>query len=159
MIILIFGKQNQLYMDFATKSFRIFLSFCFITCFIKISSIFFQSIGKPIHSMIASILRDMFCFVIFTIGLCRMFENKELGRGIYGILFASPLSDIIAGTVIIVMTIDFFKNLEVEKEENNTLNLVQSIKNIANLFREKVIVVIDMTISEILSYIKRTEKN
>ena len=158
MIILIFGKQNQLYMDFATKSFRIFLSFCFVTCFIKISSIFFQSIGKPIHSMIASILRDMFCFVIFTLGLCRFFESKELGRGIYGILFASPLSDIIAGTVIGVMTIYFFKNLEVEKEEN-AINLSQSIRNIINLFREKVIAVVDMTISEILNYIKRTEKN
>lgn len=159
MIILIFGKQNQLYMDFATKSFRIFLSFCFVTCFIKISSIFFQSIGKPIHSMIASILRDMFCFVIFTLGLCRMFENKELGRGIYGILFASPLSDIIAGTVIGVMTIYFFRNLGVEKEEENAINLSQSIINIANLFREKIIAVVDMTISEILNYIKRTEKN
>lgn len=159
MIILIFGKQNQLYMDFATKSFRIFLSFCFVTCFIKISSIFFQSIGKPIHSMIASILRDMFCFVIFTLGLCRFFESKELGRGIYGILFASPLSDIIAGTVIGVMTIYFFKNLGVEKEEENAINLSQSIRNIANLFREKVIAVVDMTISEILNYIKRTEKN
>ena len=101
----------------------------------------------------------MFCFVIFTLGLCRFFESKELGRGIYGILFASPLSDIIAGTVIGVMTIYFFKNLEVEKEEDGAINLSQTIRNIVNLFREKVIAVVDMTISEILNYIKRTEKN
>ena len=56
------------------------------------------------------------------------------------------------------MTIFFFKNLGVEKEDS-AINLSQTIRNIANLFREKVIAVIDMTISEILNYIKRTEKN
>lgn len=123
-IILIFGKQNDLYMDFAIKSFRIFLALCFVTCFIKISSIFFQSIGKPIHSMVASIIRDMFCFVVFTIGLSMALEGKEIGKGIYGILFASPISDVISGIVIITMTISFFKKLGVEEEEERGENPV-----------------------------------
>ena len=110
-IIGIFGKQNELYMEFAVTSFRIFLSLCFITVFIKISSIFFQAIGKPAQAMIASVIRDMLCFVIFTLTLCAFFEGREAGTGIYGILFASPLSDLVAGIVVTVLTVRFFKNM------------------------------------------------
>ncbi len=111
-IIGIFGKQNELYMEFAVISFKIFLSCSFITAFIKISSIFFQAIGKPIQAMIASVLRDMICFVFFTISLCIFFESKAPGNGIYGILFASPLSDLVAGTVITILTVRFLRSLK-----------------------------------------------
>ena len=111
-IIGIFGKQNELYMEFAVISFKIFLSCSFITAFIKISSIFFQAIGKPVQAMIASVLRDMVCFVVFTISLCIFFESKAPGNGIYGILFASPLSDLVAGTVITILTIKFLRSLK-----------------------------------------------
>lgn len=110
-VIGIFGKENALYMDFAVKSFRIFLGLSFVTCFIKISSIFFQSIGKAVHAMIASLVRDMLCFVAFTIVLCGVLEKREAGTGIYGILFASPLSDLVAGATIVVLTVLFFKQL------------------------------------------------
>ena len=112
MIIGIFGKQNDLYMEFAVISFRIFLSLSFVTAFIKISSIFFQAIGKPVQAMIASVLRDMVCFVIFTISLCMILENKTAGTGIYGILFASPLSDLVAGSVITILTVKFLRGLK-----------------------------------------------
>ena len=119
-IIGIFGKQNRLYMEFAETSFRIFLGLSFVTVFIKVSSVFFQAIGKPVQSMIASVLRDMLCFVVFTLVLCAFFESREAGSGIYGILVASPLSDLVAGTVITILTVGFFKNLktmpEVEEE-------------------------------------------
>lgn len=112
MIIGIFGKQNKLYMEFAVISFKIFLSFSFVTAFIKISAIFFQAIGKPVQAMVASVLRDMICFVFFTIGLCMFFESRIPGNGIYGILFASPLSDLVAGTVITILTIKFLRSLK-----------------------------------------------
>lgn len=118
-LISIFGVGNDLYMDFAVKSFRIFLGLSFITCFIKISSIFFQSLGKSMYAMVASIIRDLFCFSIFTISLCHIFEKMEPGNGIYGILFASPLSDIVAGIVILLLTRKFFK--ELNKKELNRI--------------------------------------
>lgn len=120
-IIGIFGKQNELYMEFATTSFKIFLSLSFITVFIKISSVFFQAIGKPVQAMVASILRDMICFVIFTITLCVIFETKAPGNGIYGILFAAPLSDLVAGATIAILTIKFLRSLNeinTETKEN-----------------------------------------
>lgn len=116
-VIGIFGKENELYMDFAVKSFRIFLGLSFATCFIKISSIFFQSIGKAVHAMIASLVRDMLCFVTFTIVLCGVLEKREAGTGIYGILFASPLSDLVAGATIAVLTVLFFKQLNSSTDE------------------------------------------
>lgn len=125
-IIGIFGKQNDLYMDFAIKSFRIFLATTFVTCLIKISSIFFQSIGKAVHAMLASIIRDTLCFVIFTVVLCKWMENTTPGTGIYGILFAAPLSDAVAGVVITIMTILFFKNLK--DSTNDEQKLAPQIK-------------------------------
>lgn len=116
-LINIFGKQSDLYMTFAVESFRIFLSLSVATCFIKISSIFFQSIGKPVQAMVASVIRDLFCFVIFTISLSRIFEASKPGSGIYGILFASPLSDLTAGIAILILTIIFFKKLKSETKE------------------------------------------
>ena len=110
-VIGIFGKQNDLYMEFAVTSFRISLSLCFVTAFIKISSIFFQAIGKPGQSMIASVVRDLFCFVVFTLSLSALLEQHKAGSGIYGILFAAPLSDLVAGTVVTILTIRFFRNL------------------------------------------------
>ena len=126
LVISIFGKQNALYMDFAVTSFRISLSLCFITCFIKISSIFFQAIGKAGHAMVASVIRDMFCFVVFTITFCNLLEGAEAGTGIYGILLAAPASDFIAGLVILTLTIKFFKGgrtSQVEKTESADIQL------------------------------------
>ena len=108
-IIGIFGKQSALYMEFAVKSFRIFLSLCFITSGIKISSIFFQSIGRPIEAMISSVIRDMLCFVVFTLSLCHLLEAHQAGTGIYGILWAAPLSDLVAGIIVTLLTIRFFR--------------------------------------------------
>lgn len=126
LVIGIFGKQNDLYMDFAVKSFRIFLSLCFVTTFIKISSIFFQSIGKPTQSMLASLVRDLFCFVSFTILLCNLMERSQPGTGIYGILWASPLSDLIAGTVIAILTVRFFKTLDTAPAASKTADIAAS---------------------------------
>ena len=114
MIIRIFGVSSDVYMEFAVASFRISLGLCFITCFIKISSIFFQAIGKPKEAMVASIIRDSICFVILTIVLCNLIEKYYPGNGVYGILLAAPLSDMVAGTTIAIVTYKFFKHLAKE---------------------------------------------
>ena len=114
LVINIFGKQNDLYMDFAVKSFRISLALCFVTCFIKISSIFFQSIGQAVHAMISSIVRDMLCFVSLALVLCRVIEGQAPGNGIFGILLAAPLADFIAGTIVVTLTIQYFRKLSRE---------------------------------------------
>lgn len=111
LIIRIFGTGNALYLDFALKTFRIYLSLCIVTCLVKMTSVFFQAIGKSIQAMITSIIRDMIGFVVFTLTLCRLFESLHPGQGIYGILIAAPLADFIAGIVVIILTASFFRKL------------------------------------------------
>lgn len=111
-VIGIFGKGNELYQEFALKMFRIYLSLSLFTCLVKMTSVFFQSIGKSIQAMISSIIRDIVCFVIFTISLCYFFESAQPGHGIYGILFAAPLSDLIAVSVAGILTVRFFKEMK-----------------------------------------------
>ena len=38
------------------------------------STFFFQAIGKAVQAMVAWIIRDMLCFVAFTIVLCNVLE-------------------------------------------------------------------------------------
>lgn len=113
-IVGIFGKPTNIpnpedYADFAQKTFRIFLALVTFTCTIKMSSIFFQAVGKPVLAVLTSLIRDLICFVPL---ICIM----PLFKGIDGILLSAPIADIIAMTAI--MTVVFFAKL---KKENSAL--------------------------------------
>lgn len=120
-IVGLFGSGDALYMDFAVKTFRIFLSLTVVTCMVKLTSIFFQAIGKSVQAMTTSIIRDILCFVTFTLVLCRVLEARQPGTGIYGILLAGPLSDIVAGVVVLVLTVNFFRHLPKDQPEEEAL--------------------------------------
>ena len=111
-IIGIFGAGNDLYQEFAVKTFRIYLSLTVITCLVKMTAVFFQSIGKSIRAMVASLVRDILCFTPLTLILPAMLERGEAGSGINGILFAAPVSDLIALAVILWLTVPFFRELK-----------------------------------------------
>lgn len=112
MVIGIFGSGNDLYQEFAVKTFRIYLSLTMVTCLVKMSSVFFQSIGKPIHAVIASLIRDIVCFTPLVLILPALLEKEMPGNGIYGILYAAPISDLVAAVVIAGLTISFFRELK-----------------------------------------------
>ena len=63
-----------------------------VTCLVKMTAVFFQSIGKSIRAVIASLIRDIVCFVPLVLILCGVLENKEDGLGINGILSASEIA-------------------------------------------------------------------
>lgn len=108
-IISIFGSNGDLYMEFAVLTFRIFLMLLVCTCFIKMSSIFFQAVGKPVHSAIVSLTRDILFFVPLVIILPNYF-------GIKGVLYASPIADALGILITIFLLIKFFHELNEEKE-------------------------------------------
>lgn len=112
MIINLFGSGNDLYIDFALKSFRIYLSLIVVTCGVKMVAIFFQAIGKPFNAAITSMIRDLICFVPLTIIISFVFEKYYPGNGIYGILIAAPIADFVALIVASFVTIKFFKELD-----------------------------------------------
>ena len=118
-VIGIFGSGNALYQEFAVKTFRIYLSLMMVTGLVKMTSVFFQSIGKPIHAVVASLIRDIVCFTPLALILPALLEKGDPGSGIYGILYAAPVSDLVAAVVIICLTIRFFRELK-QKETDES---------------------------------------
>ena len=109
-VVGIFGPPTNIpnpedYWIFAEKTFRIFLSLVTFTCTIKMTSIFFQAVGKPAQAVLSSMIRDIICFIPLILILPRFF-------GIEGILFAAPIADFIAMIVATVLTIVFLKSLK-----------------------------------------------
>lgn len=124
-IVGMFGTPTNIpnpeaYWEFGELTFRIFLSFVTFTCIIKVTSIFFQAAGKPVQSVISSLVRDIVCFVPLIIIL-------PMFLGIQGVLYAAPISDIISIVVTIVLTILFFKNLNAKSKEKPSQTLLQPI--------------------------------
>ncbi len=123
-VVGIFGSGNELYQEFAVKTFRIYLSLVTVTCLVKMTAVFFQSIGKSKHAVMASVIRDIVCFTPLAIILPAVLEGAEAGTGINGILYAAPISDLVAIAVILVLTISFFKKLNKETEVEEQEELV-----------------------------------
>ena len=96
------GIDPELYNEFAVKLFRIFLMGIIFTLIVKMSSIFFQAAGKPVFAVVASLVRDILCFVPL---VCLL----PLGMGIEGVLWAAPISDLIAFAVTAVLTVAYWR--------------------------------------------------
>ncbi len=92
------------YLLFAEKTFRIFLSLVTFTCVIKMSSIFFQAAGKPVRAIVASLIRDIVCFIPLIVILPQF-------MGIEGILYAAPIADCIAMVVTGILTATYMRAL------------------------------------------------
>lgn len=110
-VIGIFGSGDALYQEFAVKTFRIYLSLMTITCLVKMTAVFFQSIGQSVKATVASLIRDIVCFTPLAVFLPMFMERTEPGSGILGILLAAPIADLVAVVVILALTVPFFKKL------------------------------------------------
>ena len=122
-IINIFGKGNDLYQEFATKTFKVYLSLMTITCLVKMTAVFFQSIGRSIRAVVASLIRDILCFTPVVLVLSVVLEKQTAGSGINGILYAAPIADFISIFVILLLTLTFFKTLPKEVSEHEVENI------------------------------------
>ena len=117
-VIGLFGTPSNIpnpqdYWEFGEKTLRIFLSLITISCLIKLNSIFFQAVGKPVYAIVASMIRDVVCFSPLILILPYFIPNVEI------ILYAAPISDLIAMIVTAFLSIRFIKSLRdnTEKEE------------------------------------------
>ncbi len=110
-IISIFGSSEEIYMEFAVLTFRLFLMLVTLTCLIKMCSIFFQAVGEPLMAAIVSLARDIVCFVPLVIILPNYL-------GIKGILIAAPIADFIGIIITIILIIKFFKKIGYNSMEN-----------------------------------------
>ena len=114
-VVGLFGTPSNIpnpedYWEFGKMTMTVFMSLISISCLIKMNCIFFQAVGKPVHSVISSMIRDVLCFVPLIIILPKFFPGVE------AILFAAPISDLIALVVTAILSISFIKSLKVDTE-------------------------------------------
>jgi len=113
------------YWVFGEKTFRIFLCLVTFTCIIKMTSIFFQAVGKPVRAVIASMIRDIVCFIPLIIIYPAVFGGVE------AILFAAPSADLLAMIVAMALTVPFLRSLKSSTtEEKNEVALKSSKKGV-----------------------------
>ena len=123
-VIGLFGEPSNIpnpadYWEFGVKATRIFLALTAICCLVKTDSIFFQAVGKPIHAMIASTVRDVALFVPL------IFLLPNLSLGIDGILYAAPLADLLSVAVALVLSVSFIRSLKKSEKAANLLEKEQ----------------------------------
>lgn len=111
-LISIFGKGDELYMEFANMAFRIYLMLC-ITLGIQIpAGIFFQATGKSSRSAIISLSRQIIFLIPAMIVLGKLF-------GIDGILFSGPIADGAAFILAVIFILKEMKKINVNKKFSN----------------------------------------
>ncbi len=120
LVVGMFGKPTNIpnpddYWEFARKTFRIFLALVTFTCTIKMSSIFFQAVGKPVFAVLTSLIRDIICFVPL---ICVL----PIFYGVDGILVSAPIADSLAMIVTAGLTLSFLRGIKKlsAKVNNNT---------------------------------------
>ncbi len=113
-LISIFGSGDELYMEFACLSFRIYLMLCICNGVQIPSGIFFQAIGKSFKSAVLSLSRQILLLIPAFVILGELF-------GIQGILYAGPLADGIAFLIAVSLLIIEIKKLGKSKMTSQTL--------------------------------------
>ncbi|MBO6128478.1 MAG: MATE family efflux transporter [Pseudobutyrivibrio sp.] len=95
-IVSIFGDGSDLYFDFCTRYFRIFL-FGICTAFLQpLSSNFFTSIGKPYKGIFMSLTRQVLFLTPLIICLPLIF-------GFDGVLYAGPVADVLSFIICFIL--------------------------------------------------------
>ena len=94
-IVLLFGQESDLYMEFAVKCFRTYLGGCFLIPAGAVTGIFFQAIGKTVHAAILSLSRQVIILIPAVLIL------GALG-GVEGILWSGAVSDCLSGMISLI---------------------------------------------------------
>ena len=113
-LISIFGSGDDLYIEFACITFRVYLMLCICNGIQIPSGIFFQAIGKARKSAILSISRQVAFFIPAMICLGALW-------GLEGLLYAGPFADALAFILAIGLLIYEIKNLNKRTEISNSI--------------------------------------
>ena len=109
-VIGLFGTPSNIpnpedYWEFGEKTLRIFMSLISVSCLVKMNSIFFQAVGKPVSAAISSTVRDVACFIPLILILPAASSSVE------AILYAAPIADIMSMVVTAILSISFIRSL------------------------------------------------
>ena len=113
-LISIFGSGDELYLEFACITFRIYLMLCIANGIQIPAGIFFQAIGKSSKSAILSLSRQVAFLLPAMIVLGNIF-------GIMGILYSGPFADGLAFVLATALLIFEVRKLKGKDTKVNTL--------------------------------------
>ena len=122
LFLLIFGDggakvDKAAYAQFTVLTFRIYLGFILLTCIIKVTAIFLQSIGKPILAATISMCRDVIFLVPTAIVMC-------VYGGVNLLLWSAPISDCLSFALCVVMVMLVLKRMPKSDLMDNELVLL-----------------------------------
>lgn len=115
-IISVFGEESDEYFKFGTKFMRIYLFFTFLNGMQIAGMTFFQTIGKAGKGVIVSLIKQ----VVFLIPLLLILPRFI---GVDGIIYATPVSDLISFFITISLLIIEMKKFPVNKKQQSVLSL------------------------------------
>lgn len=114
-IVLLFGQESDLYMDFAVRCFRTYLFCCWLIPVGTAVGFFYQSVGKPVQASILSLSRQVLILIPAIIIFARI-------GGVGGVLWAGAFSDGLAALVaVLLIVIDWKKMFRLEKKDDAML--------------------------------------
>lgn len=126
-LIGLFGGGDELYIEFACLSFRIYLMLVIFNGVQVPSGIFFQAIGKSVKSAILSLSRQILFLIPAMIILGKLFKIK-------GVLYAGPLADSLAFILSIILIIHELnvmkKPKSIPENRQEEINLTNNKKHI-----------------------------
>lgn len=108
-IINLFGQESDLYMEFAVKSFRIYLLACILIPATTVTAILFQAIGRPTLAAFLSMSRQ----VIILIPAMLLFGYLF---GVEGLLWAGAFADFVSGIIALLIVRGCWKKIFTHKD-------------------------------------------
>ncbi len=85
------------------SAFRIYIGFIFLTCLIKVISIFFQAIGMPVKAMTIALLHD----VIFVVPLAYLLPLISTNA----FYWSAPISDVLTFAISVILLVLTYKSM------------------------------------------------
>ncbi|MBP1927161.1 putative MATE family efflux protein [Sedimentibacter acidaminivorans] len=134
-----FNSDDKELISFGTFAIKRFMMFFPIIGFQIVSSNYFQAVGKPKHSALLSLSRQVLILIPALLILPRFF-------GLEGVVSAGPLADVLSS--VVTGTFIFFEMKKLDDSHQSTLlnNVEDSVKSI---FEEKNIINDDKIIKEL----------
>lgn len=134
-LIAIFGSGDEMYIEFACMTFRIYLLLVICNGIQMPTGIFFQAIGKGVKSAIISLSRQILILIPSMIILARIF-------GLTGVLVAGPVADGLSFVLATTLLLIEFRNLKVSQVNTNDVSISnEQLSSIANS-REHIVITI-----------------
>ncbi|MCD8110807.1 MAG: MATE family efflux transporter [Clostridiales bacterium] len=95
-LISLFGSESELYNEFAVMCLRIYMMLCIVNGLQNSTSIFFQSVGKPLEASINTFVKQIVLVPLSMVILARI-------MGVTGVLWAEAIVDGIAFIISVVL--------------------------------------------------------